>query len=81
MTEILGAAGVLISSMFAIIIGLLQSIWKQNEKQMETIEKRLTECRARDDNSHSSFHVSIDKLRDSVNSTKERIAALEAREL
>lgn len=76
---------------FGLILSLLVVVWKQVEKQsalitahlerqMELLQTRLTECRARDDASHQSFRVDLEKLRESHNKSKTRLAVLEDRD-
>ena len=84
---LLGAFG----GMFTLIMSLLVVVWKQVEKQsglitahlekqMDLLQTRLTECRSRDDASHQSFRVDLEKLRESHNKSKTRLAVLEDRD-
>ena len=84
---IIGAFG----TAFGVILSLLIVVWKQVEKQsglitehlkeqMKLLETRLTECRNRDDESHRSFHVDLEKLKESHSEYRRRLAVLEDRE-
>lgn len=84
---VLGAFG----GAFTLILSLLVVVWKQVEKQaalitaslekqLELLQTQLTACRARDDQSHQSFRVDLERLRESHNRNKERLIELETRE-
>lgn len=71
-----GAA--IFAGLFGIIAVLLGAIWRQNERQMQLIEERMTVCRQHDDASHQVLHAKIDRLRKSFDDSKERLVRLEA---